>query len=225
MIAGAADAWASARYLLSGGPGGWVLVAIFGVSLGAWIAMLRYGLRLREEIAGGFRWAEDAIERAERGDQSGAAAACAGRATVLARVLGEALSWPAVSRRFFDKHLWPLVESETQQLRGPLTGIGACAALLPLLGLLGTVLGMVEAFDALGGVGASGPKRLAGGISQALWTTQAGLVAAVPVLLGQGYLSARWNHYADRVALFVKRAERALVVDGGGPGTGTGNAK
>jgi len=60
---------------------------------------------------------------------------------------------------------------------------GACAVVAPLLGLLGTVRGMMRAFEAIQSYGAGEPGFLAGGISEALLTTEAGLVAALPLIL------------------------------------------
>jgi biopolymer transport protein ExbB/TolQ len=59
--------------------------------------------------------------------------------------------------------------------------VGTFAAVLPLLGLLGTVLGMLLSFEVIQVYGTSQPRLLAGGIGQALITTQAGLWTAVPV--------------------------------------------
>ena len=57
------------------------------------------------------------------------------------------------------------------------------AAVAPLLGLLGTVIGMIITFTAITNFGAGDPKLMAGGISVALMTTVLGLVAAIPLLL------------------------------------------
>jgi biopolymer transport protein ExbB len=64
------------------------------------------------------------------------------------------------------------------------------AAIAPMLGLLGTVTGMITTFKSLVIFGASDPANLAGGISEALITTQAGLLVAVPTLLLRGVLGA-----------------------------------
>jgi len=74
------------------------------------------------------------------------------------------------------------MESQTTRLKGTLWLIGTLAAVLPLLGLLGTVLGMLISFEVIQLHGTGQPRLLAGGIGQALMTTQAGLWTAVPVL-------------------------------------------
>jgi biopolymer transport protein ExbB len=67
------------------------------------------------------------------------------------------------------------------------------AAVAPLLGLLGTVTGMIETFQAITLFGAGDPKMMSSGISQALITTQLGLVVAIPVLLLHSFLKGRAN--------------------------------
>jgi biopolymer transport protein ExbB/TolQ len=83
------------------------------------------------------------------------------------------------------------VESQTARLKRTLWLIGTLAAVLPLLGLLGTVLGMLISFEVIQVHGTSQPRLLAGGIGQALMTTQAGLWTAVPVLFFHHIISSR----------------------------------
>ncbi len=75
-----------------------------------------------------------------------------------------------------------VMECRAMRLRRSLWLIAALAAILPLLGLLGTVLGMLISFEVIQFHGTSQPRLLARGIGQALMTTQAGLWTAVPVL-------------------------------------------
>ncbi len=72
---------------------------------------------------------------------------------------------------------------ETPKLESGLTTVKVLAAVSPLLGLLGTVTGMILTFQAITLFGTGDPKMMAGGISQALITTVLGLVAAIPLLL------------------------------------------
>lgn len=72
-----------------------------------------------------------------------------------------------------------------------LTVLGTIAAIAPLLGLLGTVLGMIEIFSAFMGGGGANASQLAGGISTALITTAAGLFVAIPAVFFHRYLSRR----------------------------------
>ncbi|MCJ8338895.1 MAG: MotA/TolQ/ExbB proton channel family protein [Pseudomonadales bacterium] len=73
------------------------------------------------------------------------------------------------------------------------------AAVAPLLGLLGTVTGMIETFQSITLVGTSDPKLMAGGISQALITTVMGLCVAIPLLFCHSYISGQSKAILQRI--------------------------
>ncbi len=77
------------------------------------------------------------------------------------------------------------------ELERYLNPLGTIAAITPLLGLLGTVIGMIKVFAAITANGVGNPGVLAGGISEALITTAAGLSVAIPALIGYRYLRGR----------------------------------
>lgn len=77
------------------------------------------------------------------------------------------------------------------ELERYLNTLGTIAAVSPLLGLLGTVTGMIRTFSAITSGVAGDPAALAGGISEALITTEAGLMVAIPALIGYRYLRGR----------------------------------
>lgn len=72
-----------------------------------------------------------------------------------------------------------------------LTTLGTIASITPLLGLLGTVLGMIQVFSAMLDAGVGNPRELAGGISTALITTAAGLAVAIPSLMFYRYFRGK----------------------------------
>jgi len=69
---------------------------------------------------------------------------------------------------------------QRERLTRGLSVFGTISTIAPFLGLLGTVLGIVEAFNVLSENGSAGPNVLAAGIGAALWTTAAGLIVAIP---------------------------------------------
>jgi biopolymer transport protein ExbB len=77
------------------------------------------------------------------------------------------------------------------ELERYLNPLGTIAAISPLLGLLGTVSGMIRSFTAITAQGVGNPAVLAGGISEALITTAAGLTVAIPALIAYRYLRGR----------------------------------
>ena len=120
-----------------------------------------------------------------------------------------------IDRSSFDAQVAPFLESEVVSFERTLQTVGVLAAVLPLLGLLGTVEGMIQTFDALNETGVAQVDSLAGGISQALITTQAGLVIAVPILLVNRYLGARIRKYLELSRVMLKKIETAICVDDG----------
>jgi biopolymer transport protein ExbB len=71
--------------------------------------------------------------------------------------------------------------------------LGTIASLSPLMGLLGTVFGMIRTFNAITTEGIGNPAALAGGIAEALITTAAGLTVAIPALIGYKFLRGKVN--------------------------------
>ncbi|MGJ8670182.1 MAG: MotA/TolQ/ExbB proton channel family protein [Oceanococcus sp.] len=84
------------------------------------------------------------------------------------------------------------------------------AAVAPLMGLLGTVVGMINTFQAITLYGTGDPQTMAGGISQALITTVLGLVVAVPAVLLHALVKAR----ATSVVNMLKAQSASLTADG-----------
>ena len=78
--------------------------------------------------------------------------------------------------------------------------IGTFASLAPLLGLLGTVTGMITTFDIISIFGTGNARAMAGGISVALITTQTGLVVAIPGLYMSNFLNRRAENIKQRIA-------------------------
>ena len=90
------------------------------------------------------------------------------------------------------------------ELERYLETLGTVAAISPLLGLLGTVLGMVEVFTEITTQGVGNPAALAGGIATALITTAAGLTVAIPALIG-------YRYYRNRVDTLVVEMEKEAI--------------
>ena len=88
---------------------------------------------------------------------------------------------------------------EIPQLEKNLPVIGTIGMVAPLLGLLGTVTGMIRAFTTIALEGTGDPQALAGGISEALLTTAAGLTIAIPCLVAYGLFDARVNSYVVEI--------------------------
>lgn len=100
------------------------------------------------------------------------------------------------------------VISVKHRLDNHLAAIGVLAAIAPLLGLLGTVTGMIATFDVLAIFGTGNSKAMAGGISEALITTQTGLLVAVPGLYMKSFLTRRASslqHRVETAGMYLRR--------------------
>ncbi len=93
------------------------------------------------------------------------------------------------------------------ELERHLNTLGTIAAISPLLGLLGTVVGMIKVFDVITTQGVGNAEVLAGGISEALITTAAGLSVAIPSLILYRYLRGR----VDELAVTMEQEAIRLV--------------
>ncbi|USD67019.1 MotA/TolQ/ExbB proton channel family protein [Vibrio sp. SCSIO 43136] len=106
-----------------------------------------------------------------------------------------------------EMRLLESIVDEQRSLEKGLSMLKLMAALAPMLGLLGTVTGMIETFQTITQFGNGDPKIMAGGISMALVTTVLGLVAAIPLLIGHNILSTQ----AETIRTILEKHSIALV--------------
>jgi biopolymer transport protein ExbB len=113
---------------------------------------------------------------------------------VVARVVTTCLEHSKWNRVSAEKAVREILVEETPELEKHLTTLAVIAGAAPLLGLLGTVTGMISLFEVITHYGTGDPKILAGGISEALITTQTGLATAIPILLVHNWLRNQSLH-------------------------------
>ena len=109
----------------------------------------------------------------------------------LGRVLAAGISNAAHGRETMKESVEEAGRQVVHELERFLNTLGTIASITPLLGLLGTVLGMIDVFAAIVSHGVGDPSVLAGGISQALITTASGLTVAIPSLMFYRYFTGR----------------------------------
>jgi len=107
------------------------------------------------------------------------------------------LNMDAISLRLDEQ-----LAEESSLLNRGLATVAVLAAVSPLLGLLGTVTGMIETFQSITLFGTGDPKLMSGGISQALVTTQLGLAVAIPLVLFHSLLAGRANRLVEHLGKF-----------------------
>ncbi|OQW40337.1 MAG: flagellar motor protein MotA [Proteobacteria bacterium SG_bin4] len=171
----------------SGGPIGWVIVILGG--LAGILVMIRAQL-LRTNSADNVQLTDQIIQQLTAGDLETAKKHCESNTSAIGRVLHYTLRHLKDDR----DHMEGIVYEAILQESGPLDRFGPAilviASVAPLLGLLGTVTGMIETFDMITEFGTGDPKLLSDGISIALVTTQLGLTVAIPTLLLGSLLTA-----------------------------------
>ena len=113
------------------------------------------------------------------------------QASPLGRVLAAGLLNRTQDRDLMKASIEEVGGHVAHELERYLNALGTIAAVTPLLGLLGTVVGMISVFTNITTVGVGNPAQLAGGISQALITTAGGLMVAIPSLMFYRYFRAK----------------------------------
>jgi biopolymer transport protein ExbB len=107
-----------------------------------------------------------------------------------------------------EKELSIIGTRQVREIEGGLSWLGLIATIAPLLGLTGTVTGMIKAFMVIAESSSVNPSMLAGGIWEALITTAAGLLVAIPIHIGHHYLEKQ----ADEIAFVMKEITMSLYM-------------
>lgn len=181
-----------------GGPFMWPILVLAAVGMGFVIERFIYYRRMKlnprefiEEldamIGGG------TVEEVER--------LCRERNLVIARVLGKGLKLRGLGLDHVEKAIGAGGAIEVAALEKGLNILSAIGNIAPLLGFLGTVSGMISAFQSIAAADQVSARLVAGGIYEALVTTEAGLIVAIPLL-------AFYNYFVHRVESFVAEIER-----------------
>ncbi|MCP4250311.1 MAG: MotA/TolQ/ExbB proton channel family protein [bacterium] len=191
--------------------GGLIAWAIIGLSITlvalsvARLLAIRYSTQCPEEL-----WLE-IEEHLGQGRLAPAAELAASDPSALARVLDAVFketdrSAPSLKQRLDDASAEQLV-----RLRQRVSGIGLITAVAPMMGLLGTVSGMIRAFETMS-TSESAPDhaQLAGAISEALITTYLGLIVAIPALVVHSILRNRTTNIVLRVSGYGEQLIRSL---------------
>lgn len=186
--------------LTLGGPVVWVLAIFSVIALTIVLAKLMQFWMLRPS---GRNTVEQSIAHFAKGETSQALILVKGQRNPRARLVAQAITLIEKAQLESDD----LRKELMRQARQAVAGLGAylrplevIATLAPLLGLFGTVLGMIEAFQAMEAAGTQvNPSVLSGGIWVALLTTAVGLAVAIPVSLLHSWLERRVESQAELI--------------------------
>lgn len=125
----------------------------------------------------------------------------------LGRVLTAGLVNARHGRDLMKESIQEAASVEVHYLERYLNALGTIAGVSPLIGLLGTVFGMIEVFNQIVLQGTGNAGAFAGGISEALVTTAAGLMVAIPALVAHRILTRR----VDEIVVFMEQEATKLV--------------
>lgn len=125
----------------------------------------------------------------------------------LGNVLAAGLINSRHGRQIMKESIEEVASHEIHEMERYLNALGTVAAVAPLMGLLGTVIGMIKVFAEIMAQGTGQANLLAGGISEALITTAAGLVVAIPALICHRILQRR----VDEIVVYMEQEALKLV--------------
>ncbi len=187
-----------------GGPLMWPLLICSFLSLTVIIERLIFWIR--EERGDNGHSVEKILHLTEQGRFDEALEASNGVEDAAARVLKEGLR----KREFGIKESIEIAAmEEIERMKRGMTVLDTIITLAPLLGILGTVLGIIESFDMLGRAGIENPRAVTGGIAQALITTAAGLSVAIVALIPFNMFVSKVRKVTSRLDTVSTRAETA----------------
>lgn len=153
----------------------------------------------------------------EKHDTEGALTACKENNSPMARVIAQGLRYIHLGRREVREAMNDIGELEVQQLSKWASVIGASATIAPLLGLLGTVLGMIKVFVDLSQYENPAIGVLAHGIYEALITTAAGLPVGIISFLFYAYVQSRVDRLSASMEAMAIKVMDALAPKGDEP--------
>lgn len=182
------------------------------------LLVLRRGRIIVPEIAA-------AVDTLDSGrDLSVAYALCQGRPGPFANIVKAGLDHADSDWTVIRDVLQEAGRREATLLTRRLGVLETVAAVSPLLGLLGTVLGMIRIFAAVSNAGIGDPEALSGGISEAMVTTAAGLFIGIPALVAYNWLNARADRLIFELETYASRLLDSLRRRRLGEGDGAGRA-
>jgi biopolymer transport protein ExbB len=188
--------------------GGWVMWPILAasvVALGAVINRLAY---LARTAGNSRRVVQVVLEHARRGELEKARAACARSRVPAAAVLRVGLDAWGLEQAEVERRMEQAAEEELARAEARLPLLATMIAVLPMLGFLGTILGLIDAFFAWSRAGAAVTiEQLAKGIAAAMITTGGGLVTSIPYVVAYNVFAV----VAMRVARSVSSAGSELA--------------
>ncbi len=192
--------------LICGGP---VMVPIFIVSLVIWTLIIGKYRRLKKEDINQEIFTDKIISFLRKGKKEKIVELSSVTPGILSKTVKALLNDEHKTRKSLLSIVQQIMHEEYPLLEKNLSTIASLASVAPLLGLLGTVSGMVATFDSITLFGTGDPQSLAKGISRALITTQSGLIVAIPALFSHNHLMKKVN---QQIFEFEKNINKVINI-------------
>ncbi len=187
---------------------GWIFLPMFLTGLLGWYMLLQVFVVTRQNKSG-LSPQYDLFERQVQNDEWDLILARAGKAdTIRKKFLKLLMSERDTSGENLAMLSRNFIQLELGSHTRTLSTAGLVATLAPLLGLIGTVSGMINTFKIISFYGSASPVLMAAGISEALLATQAGLAIAFPILFAHTILRSRLNKIRTEVEQYYARFYR-----------------
>ena len=175
--------------------GGWLMFPIILSSILAMAIIMERSLSLRIGQIVPKSDIERARKLAKTGNLTPGVIADIRESSLVGRVLAAGLESSSLPRHIMKENVEEAGRHSVHEMERYMTALGTISAVTPLMGLLGTVLGMIQVFSVITEVGVGNPTDLAGGISQALITTAAGITVAIISMVFHRYFKAKIDDY------------------------------
>ncbi|MBD3349056.1 MAG: biopolymer transporter ExbB [Candidatus Eisenbacteria bacterium] len=212
------------EHLLLGGPIVYPILAIGVVAL----LVVAYKFAFLSRVHGNTdRIMSEVTRRASRGDWEGCEAIVqkhSHKKMPVVEVVADGLSARDEDRSTLESVMQEAILRELPRVERGLSVLSVFAAVAPLLGLLGTVTGMIETFRVITLYGTGDPRLMSSGISEALITTELGLAVAIPIMLFHTFLSRRSNSIVGEMEEKAVHLSNIILKErsvNGDPGPGT----
>ncbi|MEJ1298495.1 MAG: MotA/TolQ/ExbB proton channel family protein [Candidatus Sedimenticola sp. (ex Thyasira tokunagai)] len=187
--------------------GGWLMLPIIVCSIASMAIIIERLWSLRRQRVVPDNLVAQVWQTHNRGKLTNAHIATVKEGSPLGRMLAAGLVNRLHSREVMKEAIEEVGRQVVHELERYLNTLGTIASISPLLGLLGTVIGMIKVFSAIMVAGVGNPAVLAGGISEALITTAAGLSVAIPTLMFHRYLVGS----VDRLVIIMEEEALKMV--------------
>lgn len=196
------------NYFVEGGSMMWLLAILSIAGLGTILERTAYFLRNEQGITKEFK--SEIVDLVREGKEDEAIELCNKTNNSVSRTVKSILLTYKNENDLYESKEKLMKEKALEQIENlerRLSILGIVSYISPMAGLLGTVLGMIKSFKAIALQGAGDPNVVANGISEALITTAAGLLIAIPAIIAYN----TFNRKVDKIMLEIEKTSTALI--------------